>query len=147
MSNATLLELADRVEKASEGHCYLDAEIEATLKLYPKSYPWIANFTDCRAIQGRVQVFNDKGESSANWAPPSYTSSLDAAMTLVPEGLDWRVELCADIRCGLGAAVYKPGAAKSFPGVTLYSAATPALALTAAALRARAQQESSDADQ
>lgn len=58
---------------------------------------------------------------------PGYTASLDAAMMLVPEGmaieLAWNAARLADARVGWK----RPGIAKS-----------PALALCAAALRARA---------
>jgi len=61
---------------------------------------------------------------------PRYTTSIDAAMTLVPEG--WRFELTN--------TGFKPGVSLVPPGkfflVGSY-AATPALALCAAALRAR----------
>lgn len=61
---------------------------------------------------------------------PAYTASLDAAMTLVPEGYDWAVfrtngGLTVHAWCGSREDVF---------------AATPALALTAACLRARAAQ-------
>lgn len=72
--------------------------------------------------------------SRADKEIPRYTASLDAAMTLVPEG--WHTKLALedrhshswrwDLRGGFG---FDAGA----------RAATPALALTAAALRARAQ--------
>lgn len=62
---------------------------------------------------------------------PSFTASLDAAMTLVPEGYDWAVfrtngGLTVHSWCGNREDIF---------------AATPALALCAAALRARAAQE------
>ncbi|MEH3121150.1 MAG: hypothetical protein PGN16_04085 [Sphingomonas phyllosphaerae] len=63
----------------------------------------------------------------------NYTASLDAAMTLVPDGLWKRINVDpygrANIRLGDACAV---------------TAATPALALTAAALRARAAQHDNE---
>jgi hypothetical protein len=66
--------------------------------------------------------------------PPNWLTSLDAAMRLVPEG--WHGASVTLNPNGRGRAVCwdKPG--KAFP----VNAATPALALTAAALRARASQ-------
>lgn len=60
-----------------------------------------------------------------------YTASVDAAMTLIPEGYDWAVfhtnsGLTVHAWCGSRDDVF---------------ANTPALALTAAALRARAERE------
>jgi hypothetical protein len=63
---------------------------------------------------------------------PSYTASLDAAMQLVPEGCSWNLHkhscwarACVFVDDGRDAGHY-------------CDCATPALALTAAALRARA---------
>jgi hypothetical protein len=68
---------------------------------------------------------------------PAYTASIDAAMSLVPEG--WRFEVTT--------TGFKPGASIVSPKGTFTNgggayAATPALALCAAALRARASQDS-----
>ena len=65
---------------------------------------------------------------------PAYTASLDAAMSLVPEG--WGV----DIFAGVTATRVKPSASVWYPGASSHEAdaATPALALTAACLRVRA---------
>lgn len=66
---------------------------------------------------------------------PTFTASLDAAMTLVPEGCDWSVD-------NFDGANGKPSAwvhvRKSSAAIEQVTGATPALALTAAALRARA---------
>jgi hypothetical protein len=75
-----------------------------------------------------------------------YTGSIDAALTLVPEGAIWEVghkvhyprPARAPDRANYAFVnVGKPGAVKSFDGK---SVATPALAICAAALRARATQ-------
>lgn len=70
---------------------------------------------------------------------PNFTASLDAAMSLVPKG--WSVDIIrtADSRLG-GAYLYLFGNSGSIPSKKVHgSAATPALALTAAALRALAE--------
>lgn len=69
------------------------------------------------------------------------TASLDAAMTLVPEGCVWSVGDWSAIDKWVGATCWPPEDRRpvDFSGITL--AATPALALTAAALRALAAQE------
>lgn len=63
--------------------------------------------------------------------PPYYTTSLDSAVTLVPEGRTWTLESASDESnsCVLGRRNW----------LDCHSIAkTPAAALTAAALRARA---------
>lgn len=67
------------------------------------------------------------GPTAPHSAQPDYTESLDAAVALVPEVPDW---FC-------GRAHEKPFA--HIDGTEVRYAATPALALCAAALRARAQ--------
>jgi hypothetical protein len=109
-----LADLAARCEKATGPDRELDAEIYVALDANREN-------RDALAINGAV----------GSWVP-DFTASLDAAMTLVPEGWYWQV--------GQGnhawAAVYEnpiPPAMRVDP-----IAATPALALCAAALRARA---------
>lgn len=74
------------------------------------------------------------------WSAPRYTVSLDAAMTLVPSGFMWRLQSWPD---GVNSALLEKNAG-DFGAIdarhTEAFAATPALALTAAALRARAAQ-------
>ncbi len=60
-----------------------------------------------------------------------YTSSIDAALTLVPENMDWRVGFSHDVlenECTGFARVRGP---------RFYDAATPAIALCIASLKAR----------
>jgi hypothetical protein len=77
---------------------------------------------------------------------PAYTASLDAAITLVPEGWHWALR-----KMPLGTylssqfIIAPNGSDRPYVPDTLVQceAATPALALTAAALRAIEQQETS----
>lgn len=64
---------------------------------------------------------------------PGYTASLDAAMTLVPEG--WGYSICPNSSLLTRSA---------FSAGIMSRAKTPALALCAAALRARAQASHGD---
>lgn len=66
---------------------------------------------------------------------PLYTASLDAAMTLVPEGFEW--VLYSDASCEMGV---KPEPGRIMEPSWTTEAATPALALVAACLRAKAQE-------
>lgn len=109
----TLTTLAERVEQASGPDRVLEAEIYRGLAGLP--------------IYG---VLTPQGEVADR--VPHFTSSLDAAMTLVPEGLDFG--------CGSKDAT---GKAWAWVGVfngwdEIANAATPALALAAAALKCRA---------
>jgi hypothetical protein len=74
-----------------------------------------------------------EGRAPSDWA--NYTQSLDAAVTLVPEGLGWMVR---DYRDGAASALvnYPPRTAMK---QTAHVASTPALALCAASLRVRAE--------
>ncbi len=70
---------------------------------------------------------------------PAYTASLDAAMSLVPEKSLWSA---CDMEDGPFAQVIRPMPDGGYGGgLTSAHAATPALALTAAALRALAATE------
>lgn len=111
-----LLELAERCEKAEGPSDTLDVEL--TLAVFPDSYP----------------------------APKlmRYTASLDAALTLVPEGYLWTA---ATYRAEEDAPPYYADcmSPETFSGAEWGEAFTgqangPALGLCAAALRARATQ-------
>ena len=60
---------------------------------------------------------------------PHYTTSLDAALTLVPEGMAWTI---------LSGALHAACVGDASTGNPVTKAATPALALCIAALKARA---------
>jgi hypothetical protein len=102
---ATLRALIERVEQATGADRRLDGDIETAL-----GWPFAQWTGDARP----------------------FTSSLDAAASLVPEGWQW---VCGKDRPENGGAWadVQPNAV----GVTKRRAATPALALTAAALGAR----------
>jgi hypothetical protein len=88
----------------------------------------------------RIGMINPDGSQSLpgnapDMLVPRYTASIDAAMTLVPKGWDWFIGNCG----GIISASVNP-TVQPFPvecDITV-DAATPALALTAAALRTKA---------
>ena len=106
--------LAERVEASAGSDRELDREIKEALEI---GKPWT------RSTPEAAQV----------WAL-HYTSSIDAALTLVPEGWCFRIE--GGPAFGGLASV---GDGHPLAGQTV-SAATPALALCAAALRAIASE-------
>jgi hypothetical protein len=142
-SSAGLLALAERCEQATGPDRELDA-----LVYIATSFPTWRLQTDCEPFPDAVEVGRIQGGDSFSWREsPAFTASLDAAMTLVPEGAIWEVghkfhyprpPQSPDRANYAFVNVGKPGAVKSFGGK---SVASPAVALCAAALRARASQE------
>lgn len=147
-----LLELAERVEKAEGPDRELDCllyemdELRSTgvrLNLVPKM-----RGTYYGEPTGRYFDVSGPEPLELPYNAPASTASIDAAMSLVPEGwegaLYWGIEAYPpeaqletwQMRRDMGEA-FEPikGTAK-----------TPALALCAAALRARASMETSDVD-
>lgn len=119
---ADLLALAERVEQATEPDRGLDCLIENALDL--------AKFDRDPCV----------GYGDAEYSrrtPKPYTTSIDAAMTLVPGG--WNFETGKWHNRG-NATVQAPGYNEdTFSGISEYcDAATPAAALAAASLRVRA---------
>lgn len=84
------------------------------------------------ASEGSLSLENDIAAALDRYPREDWTRSLDAALSLVPEGLDWAVDV---LNGKPGATVFLQRSTESFQCL---EAATPALALCAAALRARA---------
>lgn len=128
---ATLIALAERVEKAEAGSRELDAEIEKMLSCsdeFARHHPG----KSMRLWNENAYRFYYLGDDESDYQSPAYTTSLDAAMSLVPDGMVWQV--LTDY--GL------PGRARisDIPRLkTQADGETPALALTAASLRAIAE--------
>lgn len=114
-----MTDLIARLEEATEGGWLLDSEISAT-------------------VHGML----DQDWDDPRWheGGPAYTTSLDAALTLVPEGSAWAVSIGDDpdvyIR-GMPRATVMPPRPYSGANDASECAATPALALCIAALKAR----------
>lgn len=91
------------------------------------------------AIYETVTGVRITGPRDKEWlVVPFYTTSLDAALTLVPEGLCWGLNTHPEDE------IFNPGGAQAFvsdmleDGIYAHAdAATPALALCIAALKAR----------
>lgn len=116
-----LVELAELCEKASGP----DRE------LYAMIYD---------AVYGGECLYDPKWETwitPGGMNVPAFTASLDAALTLVPEGWDWA---SGSGQFG-GHAFMRRVTSVGEPPAISSDAATPALALCAAALRARATQD------
>lgn len=146
---ADLMELAERVEALSGPDREIDALIAVAISSWPSArviwHKGKRRF--CRSGEGRIP-FPVAGGSGTNWGISfqqiNYTASLDAAMTLVPEGCGWLAgygQTHPDEPMG-GALITRNarfvGYGENYDEIAVGEAATPALALCAAALRARA---------
>lgn len=119
MGEIELLALAERVEKLS-GPCEaVDLEI-ARIQ---------------RVVCLRRNAEDTANEEFTHWR---YTASLNAAMSLVPEGAEWDLEGDFERKGNSGYHCGMNWYADGYYPHVWVSAATPALAITAAALRARA---------
>lgn len=148
-----LIELAERCEKASGADAEFDMLIWCTLNEIEARYP-----TEFPNGSGRIEGFKgdqwdgllgwvDPGKVQRNFTPcggedayPKYTASLDAAMSLVPEGcaVDFRRFANGKARAVVWRTVTHPEPPFEHP---CERAASAALAITAASLRARATKE------
>ena len=131
---AKLLELADRVEKATGADRELDGLVFAHMN--PDKRVIIGQkpgrFPQDPIYGGPLDIIWIDGFADVLGAP-RYTASLDAAMSLVPSGMLWSVEWAGhQTRDRIASCtIWKPHMPTS-----IAVAATPALALTAASLRA-----------
>jgi hypothetical protein len=123
----TLLELAERCEQAGEGSRDLSDRIAEG-----------AGYREDNERSPHRWWFNPQGREFIGY-PPDYSRSLDAAMTLVPEGhvmfvANTGVEDRSKPDFGRCSAIVGP---PETTGTGYSTGATPALALCAAAIRAR----------
>lgn len=134
-----LLALADRVEKLTGPDREVDLEIELALGLVSEPYE--------RAVcHGVPQMyFWDREDTHAPYVTPErYTETVDAAEMLVPKGWNWmagnRDQPLARAYVNNGEMAFVGAGMKRNPSRQWFetTAAKPALALTACALRARA---------
>lgn len=145
---AEIVRLAERVEQATGPDRELDGAIDRLFNARPKD----GDYDEGEGAFWRVKngwsglLARPDGFARGSFSAANYTASLDAAMTLVPEGWRWT----AGHREFPHARGYVENGELAFVGVGTRrnpnrmwfetTAATPALALTAAALRARAAQ-------
>lgn len=110
--------LIERLETATVGSRGFDYEIHCAIGWRDCDQGGWIRGTDC---------------TGQGW--PDYTTSLDAALTLVPDGKRWQAGWSPRVlknECGFAIIEYRDGK-------TAEQAATPALALCIAALKARLQ--------
>ena len=144
-----LLALAERVEAMQGPTCVMDALIAVAAGDAGANSDGFTNLRVDPEDDGWV-LFEMGAEECCNKAPP-YTFSLDAALSLVPSGCLFMARTLWDDGKTSGYAViqhYEPTETQGlrYDGESVAIAATPALALTAAALRARATTPHKGAD-
>jgi hypothetical protein len=133
MTRAELLALIARVERATQADRDLDADVA-----------WLIH--DGRAkreADGQREVWH-KGLTPPRWVHwtscstfwPHYTLSIDAALKLIPAGYRWMAAGADQLVKRPSAMVIREGLSVS-EGTGMVWGATPALAIAAAALRAR----------
>jgi hypothetical protein len=117
-------ELIAQLEAASEGSRALDVEILIYLKPNRAPHP--------EGMRGFVIPTDEPYDCPIS--APYYTSSLDAALTLVPEGKEWTIGRYQEGRTWFEACIGKPGAVEN---EVVVEANTSPLAVCIAALKAR----------
>jgi hypothetical protein len=136
MTRDELLALAARVEAATGADQILDAAVLLVVSPELASRPWEqVTYPDRKRA-----FFADRSDPDGSnvVSPPAFTSSLDAAASLVPDGWDGGVYWSR--RSGSAAHLHLVADDRIAPPATSKGAATSALALTAAAIRAKAQE-------
>jgi hypothetical protein len=147
MTRADLLALAERCEAATGPDRELDAQIHCAVKGWQFSH-WGGEFFGTTPAGERFTVGLPARSASdtatthhkmrTDSLAPAYTVSLDAAMTLVPEGALFDVGHFGDDKPGVFLSSVMPERGKTQSA----EAATPSLALAAASLRAMASDPS-----
>lgn len=126
-----LAELARRVEEADGPDPKLDAEIMALF--YRRGWAKIGVYDSAKGRQIKSRVWKDR--DSGAWVsthPKQFTASLDAAHALVSEKLPGWAWSVGNLTAGAQAYLMPRPGAEMIAG----RATTPALALTAALLKA-----------
>lgn len=137
-----LMELASRVEAGEGPDRELDVRISLALSGIPYSDSDVIDMLAIRDEPTGYGVYRPADEYV-----PAYTASLDAAMTLIGSDVYWRLGNDGE---GPDVSAFKATVTSGEgPTLTFHDAvaATPALALTAAALRARAHQGTAHVEQ
>ena len=132
----TLLALAARCEAATGPDRELDADIMLAIGIEDA----ISGMT---AAQARAKYPDAVATFCRVFDVPPLTASLDAAVSLVPAGWDWEAHSFGLVRVSPGVK-HPLYCKRGQPTTKQTTCATPALALCAAALRARAAMEGRD---
>lgn len=134
--------LIERIEKSDGADRSIDVLIGATVRWLPPDgqawlRDWRGDFGPMPRMTGRIAAFHDNGDPAVHWEAPNFSASLDAAATLVPDGWYWT--LGGNVHHGHWIASVNTLNSEGEPWCVGCSnaCATPALALCAAALKAK----------
>lgn len=138
-----LVGLAERVEALDGPSREVDAEIFRAIGA-PVPFQFANKLVVLTFDEAEQCYFAPIGDMRVRYEPPAYTASLDAVMTLVPEGWGWLVSQPTEKAIASGLLKQRtPVLSEVQYGCDLrfaVAAATPALALCVAALRSRSAQ-------
>ncbi len=133
---ATMLALADRCEAATGPDRAIDFDIFRAIHPEYAGPEW-------KEFGGGLRHINDSSDMRClpppHMTPARWTASIDATLSLVPDGWKWALHSADDKAPPTAYCVPDMGRLPWPDWVTDILAATPALALCAAALRARAK--------
>ena len=89
----TITQLIEDLQAAEVGTRELDARICALLRIGKKPLPsWLSNWEGkMTATKSRCFAMHIDGRRGANWEPSLVTTSIDAAVTTIPEGWEWEM--------------------------------------------------------
>jgi len=148
MNMVELLALADRVERAVKGDRLLDTEVwlavgGAAVETYKREFGRLPTLSPSERVNGITayecakRFPNNMEQIAHHWGIPKLTASLDAALTLLPDGALYRVGNDEDDIGSFKAEIISGEALRLSTAVAI----SAPLALCAAALRARAEVE------
>ena len=133
MDKAQILALADRVEALTGPDREVDAQIFRTTESAPP-FQYLNKLIALSWHEQEQAYFAQVSDDMrVRYDPPHFTASLDAAMTLVPEGFVFSLDTFGSPAV---AKVYLVRHDNCYVRTKRHTCATPALALTAASLRA-----------
>lgn len=92
-------DLLPRLRAATGPDRTLDAEIACVVRAMPRNAPeWLKRWSGPFAPisykgsnPGQIAAMHSDGKAGVNWTSPEFTASVDAALTLVPDGAYWTV--------------------------------------------------------
>lgn len=135
---ADLTSLIERIEAATEGSRELDGLIECEVRRWQAYKAGLndAQRSHWKPVGTKGEVIDEQGFT--RYHPPTYSFSIDAALTLLPEGLEFEfTNLYGVAAVGMGINTESPCYARREDG-------NITLALLAAVLRARQTDNSHD---
>lgn len=132
-------DLIERLEKADGPDGRLDIEIYKMTDAMNAAPGTIMEYKLDHDGEAMWRCRHPPQDFGSWWHTPAYTASIDAALTLVPEGQSWMVALSANDSEQPGARVWPAMENYGTEDFALHGsfAAAPAIALCIAALRAR----------